>query len=563
MDRIRARTVIVLIILATLGLQMIQQVPLAHKFASAQIAGDVLSLGYGASTLTPVGNLVPIYASNDQLWFQSSSVAVQITLMAGNGNFSSTVLGPTYIPSQDAVMLYQFTNSDTPGIWTLNVYSGTQSVSISIEYVGSIAALPAPTSAYALQNNQLDTRFSLQPGTDAYNIEGCLIYNSQVIQNISIPIPSNLGSGQLVVLNASSSANILIPANKINTPFTFWYQLQYPYSYSQGSSSQIVTENKTTGQSTAIYISASSSLANTTFSSLVGNQRPGRAELFGFFDSSRGISVVATQVLVLDNSSWFWLGNCAQSSPMVPGQAFASVTSLSVQAPSLPTGFIEMGDVNGIESLSITQLNFQLSRLNFRAFPGNSVPSGVSITASSDVSTSAISPYNGTIYLLSQVYPVHINYTLNLQGQPFDSGTYTVLNSSLNFIVFVTLSEVAVQVNNNGKTQSGVQVVLNGNFNHNPNVTESLVTGGGGVATFYVPQGNYTFTASLDNSTQSKSVNASGGKVTSIAFFFIPVSSSPSLLPYLEAAAIIGVIANLWVWVLRPRITFRRRSSDL
>jgi hypothetical protein len=94
--------------------------------------------------------------------------------------------------------------------------------------------------------------------------------------------------------------------------------------------------------------------------------------------------------------------------------------------------------------------------------------------------------------------------------------------------------------------------VLDGNL-------ETLSTGANGVALFYVPQGNHSVSVTLNNSTQKQSVNTTTGQESAIAFFFTSGTPGDTLLPYLEAAAVIGVVANLWVWVIRPRMGFRAK----
>ncbi len=577
-------------VLIAIGFQifLIPLTPSDGKFANAQYPLG-LSLGYGLSTLSPVENGIPIYSVNDTLWVQSSNLDVTLSLLRApvdgscipngtsftetatfNTNYTtttttgipiiticpyrSTAAGPLQFTPQTAAMLYQFNSSDPEGTWILNVSSPEISYEIQVSFVNpSNHVLSPPNFNYILQNSQLLMNFAL-PSADAYNIEGCTS-STPALNNFSIPIPQNLGSGNLQLSNTGGGAlQILVPGS-ISSAFNFWFEFHFPYSYGAPNGGGIVTRDLISAKSSAELLNPGTKNLNASLVNLAF-QRPGRVSVFAFFDSAKGLSLEQTRVLVLDNSTWFWLsGSCQTLGQITPGQVFTSTSNLNAPISQWPTTFIAMSDSDGIETDMILPLELGLSKATFIAAPWNVNPSDISIRGLQTPFVNEISVFNGTMYLVATTYPLEVNYVLSFQGVTFANRSVTLFQPFQSYPVFVPLGKIIAQVFKDGKPVSGTIVSAK---DIGLGVALSKTTDAGGFATFYVPPGNFTVSGTFDNINQSQAVSIAEEKAVGVTLNFSSgIQSQPELL-YLEIATVVGLLANVWIWLLRPRMATRR-----
>jgi hypothetical protein len=471
-------------------------------------------------------------------------------------------------------MIYQFTPSDTDGEWLLNFTAGgsNASSSISIQVVNYASHhFSTQLTGYSLQKGSLGASF-LVDSSEMYNTEGCLVPANATSGQLPVPLPGSLGYGKLQIANlGSDSVSVTLPY-PLATPFDFWLELRAAYSYSNSGTGGLTTVNTTVATSRAAYFSANT--APQTYSEFItglsaSSLRPGRYWLDGFYDSKYGLQLVETRVLLLSNGTAISISNSCQGLSRFTGSTFATVTSLSQDTSAWPSSFVLMGDIRGIEMETTIPLNIALSRVDYVAPPFGPISSDITLVApsangggspqcsASNSDMTAASYYNGSLYLVSTAYPTRVQYCLLFAGQLFSSGSVLVSNPYGSVEVNVPLGRITAQVTLNGGPVDGIPVEV---INSHLGAAMVKTSGNGGNAVFYVPPGNYTVTASFQSANVTRTFSISGGGDVPVVLPFSTgtpqVPQTPD--PYLIIAAVVGVVANLFAWIVRPRLAMRR-----
>ena len=205
-------------------------------------------------------------------------------------------------------------------------------------------------------------------------------------------------------------------------------------------------------------------------------------------------------------------------------------------------------------------LNLQIAEDTLFDSALNVVPTNIAINVSTS-SSNAVSDVDGeSFFTASTQTSVLAGVSLSYGGEVF--ATITVqpnFGSSSLIEIAPSLGDLTVLVTLNGKPYANATVSLR---NDASNGSLSQITHLQGNATFYGPAGNYTLTVSANGTSIRRSVSLveGGSGVQLVTLGPNPGGGGGPIgagdLEILIAASImaaIGIAANVWVWVLRPR----------
>ena len=559
MERNKIETAIVLLVLVISPLA-VQSTGL-HSASAQSLQNNSLEVGYGPNSLFPISFGVPVFSYTDQMWIMSSyNVSLNVQLRYATYSGTYVYLPYQVIQSNTISLLYTFSGVAEKN-WTLLVSGQSIAFSIPITYVspGSIPAPNGRSMAY-FSSNQLAVNFSYSD-PNSYNSQACFLGgNSGNLSSATLPVPSNLGTGRVSVtpdINIDSAELASLGTFK---PVIFWFELLYTYSYAQPNSTGLVSTQIETSKSTPILISNSPP----TNSELVAVQnnavlRPGRYTLRAFFDASGNISVSQTSVLMLgSNFTWVWLGGCYSASQNSP-TSFTSQTSISESPNARPQSLFLMYDNEGVEFYSAFALNVTVGEVVFTTLPFNASFSniGVFLVSNKEITSSAF--VNGVMYLMCSQFPVNVGFNFTFAGQTFATSQTTIIGSTPPPSINIPLSGIVVNVTNNRLPVSGVNATLH----RGSSILFNATTNRQGIATFYVPAGNYSVSATYLGANLSNSVltTVSLNSTTVIQFSVLPVSRSspPDYSTPLIIVLVIGAFGNVWIW----RSLLRRKKQYL
>ncbi|MGI0078508.1 MAG: hypothetical protein ACRECH_02690 [Nitrososphaerales archaeon] len=529
--------------------------PIGARTVSAQIipaSVGSLEIGYGPNSLSPAFASVPVFSYNDSMWIMSSynfSVTVNLTYQPGPRLViyaASETIQPNTIS-----LLYTFSGVAEQN-WTLTAsgaFGQNLSLSIPITYVApsSILGPKGSFSAY-LSNKQLAVNFSYSE-QNSYNAQACFL-GQNLISNVIIPFPSDLGTGQINISEYPNFDFAQLAVTGISKPFTFWFELYYAYSYAESSSTGLVSSQVETSISAPTLFSNSFG-SNATLGVLVQNNvalRPGRYLLRAFFDDAGNVSVSQTNVLILNTAtgSWIWLGGCYQSTQNSPTN-FTGLTSIAKAPSAGPRNLFLMYDVQGVEFYSTFVLNVPVAKVVFTTSPYNGAISSVGVSLVSNQAISSVEFVDGIMYLLSSQFPVDVEFNFTFAGETFTTGE-TMASPATGSTINIPLSQIMVNVTNNGQALSGVNATLRRGSSTLLNVT----TNKQGLAVFYVPAGNYSVSANYLGANQSKTILTMVDQNSTVVLPFSVskvTQSPPDYSTPLIIILVIGVLGNLWIWV--------------
>ena len=508
-----------------------------------------LELGYGPDSLIPVSSGIPVFSYNDQMWIMSNyGVTLQAELGYEN-NYSTfvNVIGETIISG--SISLFFTFQEIAERNWTLILTGQNVSLSIPITYVDP-SSIPAPSgNSYAyFSSGQLALNFSYSQ-LNSYNAQTC-ISGQNIPSSASVVIPSNFGSGKVAITPYNNSDTVQLAASQgLSKPVIFWFELYHTYSYAQLNSTGLISTQIETSKSSPILIS-NSLTTNITVQNDV-SLRQGRYVLRAFFDDNGNISVYETSILMLGAGfPWLWLGGCypvSQDSPT----SFSSQTSISEVPSSRPQNLYLMYDNQGVEFYKAFVIDVPIAKVAFTTLPYNAAFSNIGVSLMNNQEITSYEFVNGTMYLICSRFPVNVGFNFTFAGQTFATSQATIGNGTVTSIN-IPLSEITVKITNNGETVSSAEAILErGN-----STLLTAATNQQGVATFYVPAGNYNVSATYSGVSASNNVTTIvfQNSNVSIPFFVSQVNQRPpDYLTPLVIILVIGIVGNLWVWTWRVR----------
>jgi hypothetical protein len=524
------------------------------SFAQSSDSQTLIEMGYGPSALKPISDGVPVYTVGDQLWVSSNyhatiNVSVLIQEIFGNNSSVVSTLDRVALSPSTPVPLLTFSQAYQEGIWSLEVQPSSGSAfSVPIRFVKlSSHQIEPRLNSSILRGDSVSLSFGANL-SDAYDVESCVPSNPSA-DRVLFSLPPSIGTGFLGVQRNGSS--LLLSANgTILSPFTFWFELYHPYSFSVIGTGELISRSIKSAESTPVLIQFTGS-TNTTL--LRDTQlRQGRSTVRAFFDNAKGLVVEEASALISNDNSWVWLGPLCSTSP-VSSESFSDQTTLANGVGSLPTSLHLMYRVSGVEAVSSVPISINASKIAFFASPWGAPLSDANITLAS-LNGTQTSTVGGIAYVISSSYPVSINYTINLLGRS-TTGLQTIFAPYTTNQVSIPLGELNVQVVNGGLPGTNVSVRL---ISTDTGISMTKTTGNGGIATFLIPGGSYTANASVAGQSQMDSIRIIDGNQTAISLNFAGTTLSSIVADYLQTAlivaAVVGVLANIILFVFRRRL---------
>jgi hypothetical protein len=530
-----ARSLFILALLACAMLSFASAIPRA-----ASAVPPSIEMGYSPGSLSPISSGVPVYATGDSVWVMSGyQSAVTLQLSNPNGNLVSSYL----LEPEAAIMLLTFSSSSPVGSWVVSVSGSgsqvqTQVASVSFLLVGDVQ-LPTNMTTYAFSGpGALSTSFTTAD-SDAYNFLACGI-GDPTPGTVSIPLPSSLGSGDLLLTLNGSLVQLAMPGAQVTTPFDFWAELHQDYSYSAGTNSTVVSRDLEVAGSATVPISG----ANGTSSPLntFMHMRPGRFTIRAFFDSSLGLSVAQAPVLITDNNtSWISLQNCSGSSTF-SGSTFTLSSNLESGTQLWPRDVYLMYMIDGVEMYSMTPLTVEPAAVDVVASPWGTglTDSALALHSGPDVLVSQT--VGDLMFVVANQYPVDLQISL----PPGVNETVEIPTAYSYISIQVNSTKLVVDTALGGKPASGAVLTV-----YSDNMTiDRVVSGDEGASVFYLLPGSYNITATLDNTSRTNLFTARAGNSSVVSIDFPVSTASGTEYTYLLwATAVVGLLGSAAVWV--------------
>jgi hypothetical protein len=523
---------------------------------NAQGTPTYIELGYSPGTLGLLSEGTPIYAPGDSLWIFSTSNIVSIAqLFSPSGNY---VAGSSLSESA-AYALYKFQPNDPEGNWLLKLTLKDSSVvSVAVPFVNPNSDnIDTRLLNYSTQYGKLNMEFQVSAGRQPFNLEACL-GSSNVNSTFELALPSSLGTGQLILNNSLSESGMVVRGSVAN-PFTFWFDMEYSYSYAGSLTGELISRDiSVVSSDTATF--GSSLTTSTVLLSNNTTPRPGPYQLNAFFDSNVGLSVEQTNAILLKNGTWIATGNC--SSFPVSSLTFQMQQRLSQSPDGWPRNLYLSYDTGGVNSYSSLPLGLNECRIDIvGSVPvpsGRELPAGfnpqTSITylnysVGADQNMISYSVYNGSAYIFARNFPITVQITPSFGTQNLPPLSVEITKPFSVHDVSIALGSLQVEVTNNTSPVVGAKILVTNDFGGNV----STLSDSSGFAQLYLPGGSYNATVSVGGFSATKNASVADGSFSTVQFAFAG-NAPPSYVSFLLASLfIVGLMLNLWLWVIRPR----------
>jgi hypothetical protein len=465
-----------------------------------------------------------------------------------NGS-SFTFLTTSLFPGTP-VPLLTFNQAYQEGTWSLEVQPSSGSAfRIPIQFVKlSSHQIQPRIDSSVLRGDNVSLSFAANL-LDAYNVETCVPSNPSA-NRVLFSLPPSIGTGLLGVQRNGSSLLLTVNAN-ISSPFTFWFELYHPYSFSVTGTGELISRNVKSAESTPVLIQSTGS-TNTTL--VYDTQlRQGRSTIRAFFDNAKGLVVEEASALIPNNNSWLWLGPLCPTS-QVSSESFSYQTNLANGIGCDPRNLYLMYRVSGVEAVSSQPLSLNASKIAFIASPWGAPLSDAAITLSPSLKGTQTGIVGGIAYVISTTYPISIDYSINLLGST-TTGQQTITGANATSQVSIPLGELNVHILNGSSPGTRVPVKL---FSDDTHVSIVKNTDNRGIATFFVHGGSYTANASLTGQSQTQSAHVDDGNQATITMSFSPTAPNSILTVDLQSAliitALVGVLANIFLLIFRRKL---------
>jgi hypothetical protein len=558
----RSRTAALLLLfgllLAVLPLQP-RPAPAAFGASTASTASSSasLSLGFSASTLSPVSDGVPVYTVGDTIWAVSGyTYSITLSLKSPKAaNAPIDIVAAKVLTPQVIAPLYTFTAKDTDGVWNVTLATQQGPVIIPVHFVNP-AEHPVSLGplAYSLDGGDLSISTQANLG-DSYDQEVCAT-GSAPSAGISLNLPTDMGDAGTIRLTPGNPVGIAT-TGQVSESFSFWFELYYPYALDVTSATNLVADNLMAAESLPVAF-VSSGTANTTLA-LNAPLREGRYEMRAYFQNSTSLDVVQSRVMILNDSSWVSLTNSCPPQT-VQSQSISYLASLANGQASWPKTLYLMYQTFGVDAVASYPIAANVSSVNFDFSPWNESLSDVKVNVTPAAGVLQTSQEGSSLFVLSSKYPFQFNYTLDISGgHDLAQGSVTVEGSYAQ-TTEVLLAELTVHVLSD-KTSP---VTLNVTGPLGVNITRGPV---GQTTSFLLPTGAYTVNGSQAGNSQSAQVVLTDGHAANTTLNFNALVGAPTQSSFssvevvLIVTAAVAAIANAVVWAFRSRSLRSRMAS--
>ena len=533
---------IVLLLLTTFGISLIPPSRAQSPSALLRGAPSFIDIGLNPGSLAPLQQGAPIFTVNDSLWIYSSLDApVQINLEnPANASITASLNSPS------AVSLHTFSDRDSPGVWTLHfILENLTTYAVPITFVGeSQISDPVSLNEYSIQNGEINLGFSVA-AQNYYDLEACLTANASS-DPISLSDPATIGTGGMsIALNGTNGMALVTATGKISSPFSFWFDLEYPYAYTTDLANATITRSEVVAQSSPVLFNASAP-QNVTLP-LSGNLRSGRYVIRGYFDSSSGFTTADTRALHLEGSNWFWLSSCNPFT--ISGDSFTQQVNLAQSPSSWPTQLYFMYQDQGIENFAILPLEINLARLDFLGQPGNVPLSGFTYSISNNSDIEASGGFSGSLYFIAKSFPVNVTVVPSLGSEALGPINVNVSAPLTDSQYFIPIGKLTVKVLNNSKADEGASVSVTNS--EGASLSNNIPAGGN--TSFYVPAGFFNIDVTKSGVSEYGNATVIEGSNTIVTISFTSAQIPRSYLELLLVPLILGLALNVWAWVISPR----------
>jgi len=519
--------------------------------ATAQVIPTALGfieLGYSPGSLSSLQEGIPIYSPGDEMWLLSTSnQAVAVQLISPKGGVASS----HQISTSTVSLLYIFSASDAEGSWTLDVtLKNTSMISLKISFLNPSAHPILPVlDNFSLQASNLNLGFMI-PENTAFNFQACLA-SSELNSTLAVPIPQAVGGGEMLVGANLHNATLNINGF-VNRTFSFWYDMDYLYTFDGNLNGEFLSRDITAiSSSTALFTSSSSEKVSLTNNTV---PRPGRYELNAFFESDAGLIVEQTAALLLTDGAWLWTGGCNQI--LISSLFFSENSSLNRGPQTWPTALYLMYEIGGVDSYSRLQMNLNQTRVDILSSIGGVVVksarpdiSYLNFTVANNPNILSSEMYNDSLYMVGRNFPLSVQLTPVFGSQNLQPLTVSIDKPFTVNDVYVPLGMLSIHVTSNSVPLANVSVVADNGYGGRATATSDS----DGNVLIYVPSGLYNVTASIEGVSMSKSTFVSTTAESNLVFIF-PVNGSAGYLQYLLVSIlVVGLILNIWLWILQPK----------
>ena len=514
-----------------------------------------IQLGYSPTSLSPLQYGIPVYSTGDSIWILSnSSILTSVQLVAPNGD----VVASRAISPFAAFLLYTYSSSDSEGNWILRVILRNSTViPIAIQYVNPAShEVSAKLLNFSMKSGELGVEFALRLG-QAFNIQACLA-SSDVNSSVIISTPIGVGTGPLILKSNMKNAN-LSASGSLTNPFSFWFDLVYPYSYAGGVSGELISKEIVSISSTTAYFSSNIGSATVSLSNKT-NPRPGVYKLDAYFESSNGLTVEQTTVLVMRNGDFVWMGGC---NPLpVSSSVFYQQESFLQPPQAWPRTLYLSYDIGGVYSYSASSISLNESRIDIvssMALSSSNTPPPVnqignlfsylnfSIVPNPNVLSYEF--YNDSIFMMGSSFPMLVQIDPTFGNQRLQPLLVRIVQPLTATQVSIQVGGLAVQITNNSSPLSGANVTVENHYGG----TITATSDSAGVADFYLPAGSYNVTVAGQGYSDTKAATLEANAQSNIQFVFSSPSSPDLTIYLLVSLAIVGLVLNILLWMIRSR----------
>jgi hypothetical protein len=539
----RSKTIFSLVVLLLLG---VSSVALRQSYAQAAPilpgAPAFIDIGFGPSSLSPANQGSPIFTINDSLWIYST---LDQPLIADLVSPSNITFRATVLPS-DILSLYKFTSSDELGEWTLyfTLQNGTYySIPIFLAENPENQS-PVSLSEYSIQNGEINLGFSVN-APDAYDQEGCLT-SSSFNTTFSLAEPPSIGGGSISLsIDSENNSAIVAASGQASAAFSFWFELDYSYAYASSLLNETVSRNVPVARSASIFFNQTGS--DTIPFPILSNLRIGRYEVRGYFDSGSGFAASETDLLYTGSGNWFWLSACAPFT--INGQNFSRQVNLAENPDSWPSTLYYMYQDEGVEAFSVIPLQINLARLDFIGEPGNSELSDFTYSIANNSNIEASGSYSGSVYIIAKTYPLSVNVTPMIGSEALSPIGVVVPGPFTDTNWTIEIGKLTVLVLNNSRADVGAIVGISNSLG--ASVSASIPSGGN--TSFDLPAGFYDISISKSGVTEVGNATVYDGNDTIVSISYSTTQFPSYYLEYLLVPLLLGLVLNVWTWVIGPR----------
>lgn len=520
------------------------------SIASARLP---LDMGYGPDELFPVSSGTPVYSAGDQLWVRSdlgSTVQIQVSRLGPN----TTLLYASAAPGVP-VRILTFDFAYSQGLWFIQEI-GYRPLVFLVSNAGAASA-NLTLAGRMLTGGSLAMNFTSSSPYTVYDAQACVLgaSNSSIA---AVPVPRQEGAGTITLARHDNVLEVG-GAGLGRANYSLSVELYYSYSFlAPNATSTLLSRSVRVATTDAVLVTGRTSIHFLTLQSDVP-LKVGRYQLRAFFQGPSGLALSTTDVLVTDQHSWVWLGDC-ESTPVFSNN-FELLAPLGTDPSAWPRAVWLTYTSYGEEGFAEVRLGINVASVSLIGEPWGVKLSSYSIKANPSYGISQTDVHNGTIFMLLDAptaFANYVNYGAGLGDRALFSGRVGPIAPFTSTQLLVNVSRLSVTYLISGSPYEGGTVRL---YDKGGELTAGA-TDGRGRAIFYVPAGNYSVTASGGNSSASQAVSLGRGQSLELTLGGGSlVGWKPILVVSLAAAAGAGVVANVVLFV-RGRGRVRRGADD-